>query len=439
MKRGFALLIVLQSMSGCSFAFSTIGSWTVEAPPPATITTNHLVALADGRVALFGDYTLQTGQASPKVLLFDPATGRWTNGAPLPGPAYPDFAVQLPDGTVLVEGGYDPATGALSGATWIYDPARNSWSQAGSLAPAQSGPSYAVLSDGRVLIAGGGVPLTEPETLPNGTIVNFEPTTIAEIFDPNTKVWSPAGHLQVARSGISLVALSGGGALAAGGCQGAAGWTPPVATSEVFDPVTYTWSLTTPTPIPMCGSTNAALRDGRALVVDQFTFGTVERYFFNPSENAFVYDPKTRQWSVTGALAGGGTSALTLSDGRVMVPETQAGQVQGHTFEEMVGGQIFDPATNQWAFASTTSVTLPVLYLYNGGGTELAVSLPNGSALVFLPTATLAFHPQVAPPPTQVLDSTGLTLLLLAAAAVIAILMLVAYRRAGRVDLNKLA
>ena len=67
------------------------------------------------------------------------------------------------------------------------------------------------------------------------------------------------------------------------------------------------------------------------------------------------------------------------------------------------------------------------------------MALPDGSALVFLQTVALSFHPQVAPPATQLLDSTGLTTMLLVIAAVIGLLMLFAYWRAGRTGLGKLA
>jgi len=163
-----------------------------------------------------------------------------------------------------------------------------------------------------------------------------------------------------------------------------------------------------------------------------------EALFANSSDNAFLYDPRSRAWSAAGALAGGGNGALVLSDGRVFVPEVQPGAPEGHIFKDLVGGQIFDPATDQWTYVTTTSVPLPLVYLYSGG-LQISVALPDGSAVVILQTVALSFHPQVAPPATQLLDSTGFTALLLGIAAVIGLLMLLAYRRAGRTGLSKLA
>ena len=435
MKRVAAGLLAFVSMCGCQVAFSTVGSWTREKGPPAPISNSVVIPLADGRLGIFGGFLLG-GQPSNETAVYDPATGAWTKGVPMPGPAFPDVFALLRDGMVLVEGGRD-INGNPQGATWLYDPVQNRWSQAGSANLPRVFPSNALLSDGRLLIAGGGVPLDTPEQLPNGE-VDFKPTPSAEIYDPTTRKWSPAGRLQSARDGIRLVALGGGGAIAAGGCQGSAGWSPPVATAEVYDAVTNAWSMTTPLPVAMCGADGVGLRDGRALVVDQFAFPGVERYFYNSSDDAFVYDPKTRAWSVTGGLAGGGTGALMLSDGRVMVPELQQGAIQGRTFKVLVGGQIFDPATDGWTYASTTSLVMPLGYMFSGGS-PIVVSLPSGSALVILQTDVLAFHPEKSPPSTQLLASTGLTILLLSIAAVIGLLMLLAYRRASRIDLSKLA
>src|SRR5438128_474126 len=307
MRRVGAGMLLLVCLCGCQLAFSTVGSWTREKGIPAPISGSFVIPLSDGRLGIFGGY-LEGGRPSNETVIYDPATGAWTNGAPRPGPAFADVITLLRDGTVLVEGGSD-----FKGATWLYDPAQNRWSQAGSVIEPRTGPSSALLSDGRLLIAGGGIPLDTPEQTPNGE-VSFKPTPTAEIYDPATRRWSRAGQLQAARDGIRLVALGGGGAIAAGGCQGAAGWSPPVATAEVYDAASNGWSMTTPLPVAMCGADGIALRDGRAL----------------------------------------------------------------------------------------------------------------------------AFHPEMAPRSTQLLDSTGLTFELGAALLVIAILLVLAYRRAGRSDLAKL-
>ena len=204
MKRVAAGLLAFVSMFGCQVAFSTVGSWTREKGPPAPISNSVVISLADGRLGIFGGFLLG-GQPSNETAVYDPATGAWTKGTPMPGPAFPDVFALLRDGMVLVEGGRD-INGNPQGATWLYDPVQNRWSQAGSANLPRVFPSNALLSDGRLLIAGGGVPLDTPEQLPNGE-VDLKPTPSAEIYDPATRKWSPAGRLQSARDGIRLVAL----------------------------------------------------------------------------------------------------------------------------------------------------------------------------------------------------------------------------------------
>ena len=179
------------------------------------------------------------------------------------------------------------------------------------------------------------------------------------------------------------------------------------------------------------------LPDGRALIVDQYAFTGVAHYFFTATDDAFIYDPKTRAWSLVGGLASGGTAALPLRDGRVLVPVLQTGEQQGRTFKELVGGQIYDPSSNEWTYVTTTSVTMPLIYMFNGVP-PVVVGLADGSALVILQTKAVTFHPEKPPPPTQLLDTTSLTFDLGAAIAVIVLLIVIAYRRAARNDPMKL-
>jgi len=434
MKRFAAVALALISLCGCHVAFSTIGSWSKVSGPPAPANGAWFVPLPDGRVGVFGG-SLPSGQPSFDTAIYDPMSGTWDKRKPMPGPAFPDVVAAMGDGTVLVAGGRD-AGGTPKGDTWVYDPTGNTWAQVGSLIEPRMVPFQVLLTDGRLMIAGGSVPLDTPEQTPNGE-VDFKPISSAEIYDPATKSWSKAGDLNVTRDGLALVALGGGGALEAGGCVGTAGFAPPSETSEVYDPVSNRWSLTTPLPVPICGAGGAVLRDGRALIVDQYTFTGVARYFYQSSDDAFIYDPKTRSWSLTGGLASGGSGVLRLNNGQVLVPELQTGEQSGRTFKQLVGGQIFDPKSNEWNYVTTTSVTMPLIYMVSGTP-PIVMSLADGSALVILQTNAIAFHPQQPPPSTQVLDSAGLTFALGGAVLVIVLLIAIAYRRAARADPMKL-
>lgn len=425
MRRFVTLLLALLLTWGCQLNFSPVGIWSVETPPPMPITTSSVVPLSDGRVAVFGGFAPATGQALAQTLLFNPLDDRWVVGAPMPGPLGPDVVVPLHGGLVLVEGGR--GADGPSGDTWLYNPERNLWSRAGRLHTARSHSSFAVLTDGRVLVEGGSVPLAQPVQLANGNTVNYQAIDSAEIFDPATKTWSAAGRLSSARSYVALVALPHGMALAAGGCAGGldAGGAS-LSAAELFDPSTKAWTSTASLPEPRCGASGVSLPDGRAFLVG----GDL-----GPTFTAVVFDSRTHRWAPAGTILGGASSPILLADGRVILSNVQTGPVQGRVGTAFVGGQIFDPESGDWNFATTTSVSVSSNVLQQSG-TSITVGLPNGDALVLLQTVALDFHPAVTPPAGQVLDSAGLTVVLLAVLGLLLLLLAVGYVRGRRPHSN---
>jgi N-acetylneuraminic acid mutarotase len=398
------------------------------APPPVPISTSSVVPLADGRIVFLGGFIQQTGQATSQVLIFDPAQNTWSQGAAMPEPiGFGAVAARLLDGTVLVAGGSGP--NGLIGDSWLYEPGHNSWSRVGKMRVPRDQASFIVMTDGRVLVAGGSVPLDQPIQLSNGETINEKAVAATELFDPATRTWSLAGQLNPSSTYLTLVALPHAGALAAGGCAGygysgaiQAGTGAASSLAELFDPATLAWNSTTPMPEPRCGASAVSLPDGRAFLAggDQGTAPT-----------AVIFDPASRHWTPVGPAGG---TPIVLADGRVLIPGFQTGPQQGRVGTEFVGGQVFDPATGGWTFTTTTSVPVSSFLLAQGLN-PVAVALPNGDAIVVLGTAALAFHPGNAPPATQVLESTGLMMLLLGLAAILGTLLLVAYvlaRRRGR-------
>jgi hypothetical protein len=416
-KRLTTLLILLGLMSGCRLNFSSIGSWSVETPPPAPISTSAVVPLADGRVLLLGGFNQQSGQATSQVLIFDPRRNVWESGAPMPEPVgYGAVVARLHNETVLVAGGQG-ANGPV-GDTWLYEPGANAWSRAGSLHEARYQPSFAVLTDGRVLVVGGSIPLAQPIQLATGETVNEQVIASAEIFDPGTKAWSQAGQLSSGRIHVSLVALPGGAALAAGGCSGASFQGGAISKVELFEPTGH-WIRTTSLPEPRCGSSGLALKDGRAFVVG----GSSDT---GSLPGALTFDPRNHRWTSLGTVGDQSSIPILLADGRVLLPEVQTGPVQGRVLTAFVGGQIFDPAAGDWTYVTTTAVPLSSIYLQQGG-TSLPVSLPTGDAIVLLQTVVLAFHPDTSPPAPQILDSSGLAILLSALASFLGLLLAIGY------------
>jgi hypothetical protein len=125
-------------------------------------------------------------------------------------------ATILADGRVLIAGGRDDANRVLASAE-IFDPRTDRFSKAGPLARPRYKHTAALLPDGRVLVAGG-----SDERDWSGKLDS------AEIFEPETRTWSPAPRMEAKRFKLPEEAarLSSGDVLIAGGAPQA----------ELFDP-----------------------------------------------------------------------------------------------------------------------------------------------------------------------------------------------------------
>lgn len=200
------------------------GSVTVVADLVATGLPGQALQLTDGRVLIA---SLDQFSLNPGFDVFDPVAGT-VEGLALSGdapPSRPRLLTELPDGRVLL-GGWHPATSA----PWIVlvDPV--SGTSVGQPAPAlpRFQGSFAALDDGRVLVFGGNVPGLEFIMVPG-----------AEVFDPATGIWSPAGTMAIPRSNAAVTTLDDGRVLIQ---EGSTGLTPTlylvrILRAEVFDPL----------------------------------------------------------------------------------------------------------------------------------------------------------------------------------------------------------
>jgi hypothetical protein len=238
----------------------------------------------------------------------------------------------LRDGRVVVAGG-ENATEVLSSAE-LYDPQSGLWSPGPPMTNARSLAASVLLPDGGFLVAGG----FSDEM---GTV-----TSASDVFDPVTNAWT-SGDMLFARTLFTLSLLSGGQVLASGGegaqsTQSAATRTY-MASTEVFDPTLPLWMMAGDMHAPRAAHAAAVLSDGKVLVSGGFDGSSVVA-------TAELYDPATRTWTVTGSMlaARSGHVAATLSNGTVLV----AGGVAGSTV--LSSAELYDPATG--TFASTGSM-----------------------------------------------------------------------------------
>lgn len=127
--------------------------------------------------------------------------------SPLQSPRAFHTATQLADGRVLLVGGagtYGDASSEAAGAlrlqatnrAEIYDPATGEFTGTGSLSTARMFHTATLLADGRVVVAGGvndAVIYPVSETNPFPVRPKVSATSILEVWDPATGIFSPAG------------------------------------------------------------------------------------------------------------------------------------------------------------------------------------------------------------------------------------------------------
>src|SRR5262249_5025707 len=99
--------------------------------------------------------------------------------------------------------GGSPNMGVLASAE-VYDPATDSWAPAGLMNTAREHHTATALKDGRVLVVGGQDEMSI--RLP-----------AAEVYDPKSNSWAPAGWMDTGRSAHTATALPDGRVLVAGG------------------------------------------------------------------------------------------------------------------------------------------------------------------------------------------------------------------------------
>ena len=253
------------------------------------------------------------------------------------------------------------------------------WRPVADMGTARSLHTASLLPDGRVLIAGGlGFDGEDPSVLAS-----------TELFDPTTGTWTPGPPMIEPRQLHTAVSLSDGTVLVFGG-GGAQG--EPLATVEAYDPATGSWTARArmPGPEPVSGGWSppvvTRLADDRVLV----SGGMGGSDYL---ARAAVYDPAADRWEEVAPM---GTpradhTATLLPDGTVLavggLTADPASTSPGMEVQ-LASAELFDPMRGQWVAVAAmreprsghTATLLPAgRVLVAGGG-------PSASAEVYEPT-----------------------------------------------------
>lgn len=351
--------VVLAAAVMVLVAFLGVRDWMESRPIDMTIPRrlHSATLLKDGRVLAAGGYTREfpslwsrmrasiegivvEGSAvkwsKAKTLheteVFDPETNRWSRRSSMKQPRYYHAAVPLGDGRVLVAGGFYFIRGKGEGWTAsaeVFHPISNTWSDAGAMHQPRSALTATVLTNNWVLFAGGGV--------------DHVGSPACDLYDPQTEKWTTVPDLMEARYCHTASLLPDGRVIVVGGTRDHANKDGVLASTEIFDPRTRSWTRGPSLREARCEHVAAVMLDGRVLVAG----GHSGKWEGNKGlKSVEIYDPVKNQWSP-------GPSMEHARDGASIVPPTTNSPLAviggtDSTFNHRGDIEVFDERHLRW-------------------------------------------------------------------------------------------
>jgi galactose oxidase-like protein len=263
-------------------------------------------------------------------------------------------ATLLPNGKVLITGGAgssDPSQSFTFASAELYDPSTGTFTATGDMTTPRLGHTATLLPNGKVLIVGGEVCRT----------TSCRYLASAELYDPSTGSFTATGNMSTARWGCTVTLLNNGKVLIAGGSSAS---TFAFYSAELYDPSTGTFTATGSMTVFRAGHSATLLPDGKVLITGSGVGAVPGHELYDPDTGVFHY--------VGGTIPSGPigqprtTATLTLlTNGKVlaMLNDVEGGDPDG--------AAVYDPATGEFTATGETTV-----YAYT------ATLLPDGTALV---------------------------------------------------------
>jgi hypothetical protein len=302
--------------------------------------------------------------------------GVFSNVDQLTTPRTGPTATLLTDGKVLVAGGWATLAGSpVWSSAELYDPSTTSFTLTGGMAVPRYAHTATLLPNGMVLIAGG------------SSVINSNSSNLglasAELYDPSTGTFTPTGSMMTGRYFHTATLLNNGKVLITGGDTSNASGNQ-LASTELYDPLTGTFSAAGNMTAPRDNHFAVLLADGRVLIE-----GGLGGFCLDPP-NPEVYDPVTGAFTPTGGSTNPGLTPMTAT----LLPDGTVYTTMNVPCDVGNGAESYNPATGAFAPATTlpaASVGFTATQLPNGQiflhGTLYVNYQAGGSSLLYDPPA----------------------------------------------------
>lgn len=338
----FLTLAAIPAWAATEAAWNPTGSMSIgRFVFTATTLQNNQVLVAGGDIG--GD--IATNSAD----LYNPQTGIFTSTGNMNESRVGHSATRLPNGKVLVAGG-STNTDLATNTAELYDPMSGTWSLTGAMNQGRQQHSAVLLGDGTVLVSGGNIGRTPCADVCVNTIAE------SEVYIPSTGQWKTVGEMTIPRSFFTTTLPANGKVLAVGGRI----HTGPdyfdykaIAWADLYDPATRKWSATGTMSISREDHATVLLANGKVLVIG----GTTVDFNGVTVASAELYDPTTGSWTTTGSMLQGRErfTATLLQNGKVLV--AGGDYYDGVNAGVLTESELYDPTSGTWSI--TTSMGTP--------------------------------------------------------------------------------
>jgi N-acetylneuraminic acid mutarotase len=199
---------------------------------------------------------------------YDPAIDTWTTKSEMPTARVCHHASVL-DGKIYVIGGSDASTPddrSHVRTVEVYNPATDTWTQEGDMRASRAA-GFSNVVDGKIYVIGG-----------------YGGSQRVDEYDPSTDTWTTKSEMPSARRSLSTSALDGKIYAFGGYVPGVSGH-PGVATVEVYDPATDTWTTAPDMPSGRFGLRTSVV-GGKIYVI-----GGMDKWIGSAYRTVVEYDP----------------------------------------------------------------------------------------------------------------------------------------------------